>query len=879
MTDAESEKSVLELIYDWSVDQSLWKSDALRRILQGENITADAVKALVEILRKEKSSNGDELIEAQILEKAHLPNTPKGGDDVRLIKISDTSNVNRLAPRQTLEFEPSGITVIFGNNGSGKSGYTRILKNACTARHRPTILPNIYDDNGDTSPSSSVITFSVGDGEDQTENWKDSELPHPVLSAVSVFDRECAEIHVGKANEVAFRPLGLDIPEKLVDVLKQVEIELKSTFDNHSNSQNAIFRKPVWKENTIIGKFVNGLSGNSVHDEFGILAEISDTDEQRIADLRELVAKDAIKAAKELQNKIEGISRLEGYATDLKNHYSDANWTKLESAIQLRASSRNAATLAANETFNSSPLKGVGEAEWRILWEAARKFSAESAYPEKNYPNLEEEALCVLCLQPYSQDAKGRLGAFDAFVKSDVEATAKRSEEEFDTLSKSLRHALVSSRNYKGDLEVLKLESTDSHSSLYRFLASARCRQKNFNKNLQQSSADISLIEFADSPMQALTDVKLRLKKMQEEYQAASTEEGAAKLQQEYDDLIDKKWASENLDVINEEIKRLKELSFIKLCLKDTKSTAVTNLGNKLADEAITPQLRDNFLKEINNLVRNKFRVEVVRSGGKAGAPKYKVQLVRSPNKAVLDILSEGEQTCVAIASFFSELSTSDHKSTLVFDDPISSLDHRWRVRAAERLVEEAKQRQVIIFTHDLIFLNDLDEAASNFGVLFASRHIKSTPDIAGIVDNNLPWDGMKIPERIDAMEKFARKIRSERISLDDEAYKRVAREFYGNLRASWERALEEVALSHTVMRHRDYINSKNVKNLSVLDHEICKTWSENFGKCCDFIEAHDTSRGRAQELPEPEELLQDIEILKQWVDGLKEAHKKLLGT
>ncbi len=876
MTDVEPDKSVLELIYDWSVDQSLWKRDALRRILQGENITDDVIRELVGTLRQEKSSDGDKSIKVQTLEKAHLPNTPKGGEDVRLIKISDTSNVNRLASGQSLEFEAFGITVIFGNNGSGKSGYTRILKNACTARHRPTILPNIYDDSDDISPSSSVITFSIGDGEDQKENWNNSELPHPVLSAVSVFDRECAEIHIGKPSEVAFRPLGLDIPEKLVDILKQVENELKSTFDKHLSSQNAIFRKPTWKENTVVGKFINGLSGNSVHDEFSLLAEFSDIDKQRIADLKELVVQDAIKASKELQNKMEGISRLEECVTDLQNHYSDENWTKLETAIQLRTTSRSAATLVANETFDSSPLQGVGKAEWQILWEAARKFSVEAAYPEKKFPNLEDEALCVLCLQPYSKDAKVRLGAFDAFVKGDVEATAKMSEVELDTLSISLRHALVSSRNYKGDLESLKLESTVVHSSLYRFLASARSRQKSFNKKLRQNSTDISLFEFADSPMQAMKNIKFRLKKMQEEYQAASTEEGAAKLQQEYDDLIDKKWASENLDVINEEITRLKELSFIELCLKDTKSTAATKLGNKLADEAITPQLRDNFLKEINNLVRNKFRVEVVRSGGKAGAPKYKVQLVRSPNKAVPDILSEGEQTCVAIASFFSELSTSDHKSTLVFDDPISSLDHRWRVRAAERLAEEANQRQVIIFTHDLIFLNDIDEAASNFGVPFASRHIKSTPDSVGIVDNNLPWDGMKISERIDAMEKSARKIRSERNSLDDEAYKRAAREFYGNLRASWERALEEVALSHTVMRHRDYINSKNVKNLAVLNQEICKSWGENFGKCCDFIDAHDTSRGRAQELPEPDELLQDIETLKQWVLGLKEAHKKL---
>jgi wobble nucleotide-excising tRNase len=70
--------------------------------------------------------------------------------------------------------------------------------------------------------------------------------------------------------------------------------------------------------------------------------------------------------------------------------------------------------------------------------------------------------------------------------------------------------------------------------------------------------------------------------------------------------------------------------------------------------------------------------------------------------------LSEGEKTCVALAAFLTELATAQHASALVFDDPVSSLDHRWRSSVAKRLVDEAKKRQVIVFTHDLVFVNDL---------------------------------------------------------------------------------------------------------------------------------------------------------------------------
>ena len=67
-------------------------------------------------------------------------------------------------------------------------------------------------------------------------------------------------------------------------------------------------------------------------------------------------------------------------------------------------------------------------------------------------------------------------------------------------------------------------------------------------------------------------------------------------------------------------------------------------------------------------------------------------------------MLSEGEHRCVAIAAFLAELSTSESNSAIVFDDPVSSLDHVYKDNVAERLAEEGKNRQVIVFTHDHVF-------------------------------------------------------------------------------------------------------------------------------------------------------------------------------
>jgi ABC-type cobalamin/Fe3+-siderophores transport system ATPase subunit len=55
----------------------------------------------------------------------------------------DVSAVNNLTPGQTLAFAPAAITVVYGNNGAGKSGYARLLKRICRARHSEVMLPNM----------------------------------------------------------------------------------------------------------------------------------------------------------------------------------------------------------------------------------------------------------------------------------------------------------------------------------------------------------------------------------------------------------------------------------------------------------------------------------------------------------------------------------------------------------------------------------------------------------------------------------------------------------------------------------------------------------------------------------------------------------------
>lgn len=66
-----------------------------------------------------------------------------------------------MTPDQKLEFKENGITLIYGDNGSGKSNYTRILKQVCTSRTpEDKILPNVYK-NEEDAIDDATIEFKV----------------------------------------------------------------------------------------------------------------------------------------------------------------------------------------------------------------------------------------------------------------------------------------------------------------------------------------------------------------------------------------------------------------------------------------------------------------------------------------------------------------------------------------------------------------------------------------------------------------------------------------------------------------------------------------------------------------------------------------------
>ncbi|MFL0801462.1 MAG: AAA family ATPase [Agarilytica sp.] len=869
--DNEGKSSVIRSIFDWSKSRPLWQRDALRRIVQQVSLEEQDISELYDLL---KASSSEVEAKAQPLLEEHLPNDQKSSDPIVLEMISDIKGVNNLAEGQEIKFPSKGIIVVYGDNGAGKSGYTRILKNVCRARHRSAVLPNVFSASQPTEISS-LITYSVGDESGKEFNWQNDDTPHPELSSISVFDRECASVHIQKKNEVAYRPFGLDIPDTLAEITKALEGKLKDEKQTLGRKRNAVFQTPPWSVDTGVGKFVSALTKDTVLQGASELAVLTDEEDERLSYLNSALADDVSKASKALDDYAGDVESLVKAMESLVTKVDD---DVVNSLIVLRddaAKLQEAATVTATNFFADNKLSGVGEKIWQELWSSARKYSENVAYVGRDFPASEPEDTCLLCQQPLGEVGARNIKKFDEFVRSDIQDRANTAKEKFKHASSEFPSSIKLGSSWR-TIKKLRIENSDLAKQCMRFYATAKCRVYSVQKILS-GIEETEITSLSRLPSIELKGIAVGCREKAKELREAVDTEKRAALLAEKTELLDRKAVANYLEIIQEEIDRLKDVNHLDERLSETSTRSITTLGNSIADDVVTPHLRDSFLKEVIGFVGNRFRVEIKRSGGSYGSPEYKVSFLSDPRRDVSTVLSEGEQTCVAIASFLAEQSTASHKSTLIFDDPISSLDHKWRSIVAERLVKEGNARQVIIFTHDLVFLNDLEDFSARHGVPFESRHLDRRPEVVGLVNDSLPWDGMKITKRIDALEKQTREIARKRNDFTDEEYKAVARSFYSKLRTSWERALEEVGLSHTVMRHRDYINPKNLNNISALELPDCQQWSQNYGVCCDYVEAHDGSRGRNQALPEPDVLEKDVKALSDWVKNLKQKHKAIL--
>jgi hypothetical protein len=861
--------TVLQEILEWSTDRPAWQRDALRRLVLDGELSDTDIEELTEICK-----SGYGLAEARgsaPLLREHVPEKAVATAAVSLVSIFHHRGVNALAEDQTLKFN-GGLTVVYGDNGAGKTGYIRILKTACRARWQELILGNVASGVAPLAPVV-AIKYKVG-SEDEPRQWTGTGHDEAV-SRVSVFDTHCAAVYLTEKTDVAFRPFGLDLFDKLVKACRLVRSRLE--MEQRAQSTNAL--PAVLTQipgDTVVGKFLANLSSLTSPAAVTALSRPSAEEETRLAflerSLLDLQANDPEKLIRQLTVRA---GRIRALAVHLKNVESTLSPEAVAAVFDARAEGRRKGEQAKRlreTTFTAGLLDGTGSDSWASLWEAARQYSTEQAYANKDFPVIDDGSRCVLCQQHIDVEAARRLKQFEAFVVSTTERELRSIRANFAQARKAFVDLKTMTESVDETLREIAIEHEGISTAISAALADNADRRNAVVAALHEDR-DIA----TDCP--DLASVSLTAQRIADETEAriktlrtSVNDHTRQRLTAEAQELRARTRLGLIEKTVLEEIERRKKVAAYGVCIDETKTRAITQMSTAVTKTAVTQKLKESFGKELSNLDFRDVEVELAEVGGADGVFYHKLVLTRAPGIELPKVASEGEQRCLSIAAFFAELSTADDPSGIVFDDPVSSLDFRWRLSVARRLVQESKTRQVVVFTHDVVFLLALKRFAEKMGVEPLDQHVRHLSTGAGVCVDELPWVALGIKKKIGFLKNAWQSADKVYRLGQQDAYDKEAKHLYGLLREAWERAIEEVLLGSVVERFRANIETKQIGQLADVTDADCKAVETAMTKCSSWLHGHDQAAAARAPVPDPAELKADIDELENWV---KAIHKR----
>jgi energy-coupling factor transporter ATP-binding protein EcfA2 len=860
-----TEATALSDLVQWSEECPAWQRDALRRLCTSPAIDDTDALELLAVCKGETAGKP--------LDASHVKAISAGNPIVSLRQVRDVKHVNALAVDEKLTFTRAGLTVVYGDNGSGKSGYARILKQMCRARigsRSESILPNIYESN--PGPPSATIDFAVNN-QNASSAWTLGQPADPALSAVSVFDSRTASVHVDDVNDVAYTPFPLRILGQLAKLCQDLREKLNVEIRQLESQTPQAIRQPPCRPDSEVGRLLARL-GRTTPEEIRKFTELTVSEADRLTQLNSDLASDPDKTGRQLTALREKLESIGHRATSLADAVSEANVAALHVAADAYEAAREAASAASTALFAEEPIPHIGSDSWRALWEAARRYSETEAYPDRDFPVAQAPGVCVLCQQEIGPEAEKRLTRFEGFIKDESKRLESVAKKAYDAALRTIAVGKISRSELReivlfvaDELGEKKLASDFRRSivpNLWRLRQISRRHGGQPRLNYRGAEAPPSAAETAK-----VTELSERIILMTAEADSPARRAMVA----ERDALADRKWLATIEPDAVAEIERAKKIEALKAAAQDTVTTKITLKSTEIAESLVTNALRAQFAKEVGRIGVASLAIELRREKSAYGIPRFKVALTRKPNAGVGAVLSEGEYRCVALAAFLAELATSDSRSAIVFDDPVSSLDHMHRENVAKRLAEEAVHRQVIVFTHDIAFLFLLDEASGDVDPkpTMTVKSISRGRDNTGFCNADPPLRARPLAQVIDGMQSRLDNERIHHNRGNQAEWEVIVRSLQEQLRTSWERAVED-AVAPVLRRLSNKVLTPGLVKLTAITVKDCEEVRDAFGRCSALL--HSEARGLNNPLPSPDIVQAEITALKTWVESVAQKQK-----
>lgn len=875
--------NIFDEIVSWSEGLTSWENYAIKKIMLNQINEEKIDDVYEEFLKENQLTDNKEASTSHTLKNSAIPQPSQSAEKFQLTKIKHIKNVNALKENQEINFGKE-LTVIYGTNASGKSGYARILKEGCFTRSKNTkILDNVLKANKDSTGQETWFTFEPVKNANETEiqenkenepkRQENKEVAIPILrDNFSFFDNTCVRVYTDNQNNFHLDPYGFDVFPKLAKVTLKIKEQLEKEIDQKINKLPPL--TPPENESEFSEMLTSLNPQNSVENlPTQKLKEIVNSDanfEEQInrinEEISELHKEDPIKAVEELNQLIKDITELHIKLKKLWTSCADVKIKLVKSLKKNISDLEKKGKLASIDNFKNEPIPKMDAENWIDLISTAIKFNTE-IYKGNTFPAEINEPLCVLCQQLLSPDAQDRLKRFWEFIKSETQneiiATKKRLEEELKLIEET------PSKFYNTDSAIKRnLQRRDNklESKIETFYFETKARKKGIlNSGDQEVSPAVKQPEI--KTIDCLDDLKAALLKEIASLEKKNISQKIADKKKELIRLKHQNFIRQQSKQIFSVIDSLKWADRAKNCKKQLSTNHITTKQKELTKKLIGLNFTENFEKEIKELDIN-LPIEIKISGEK-GRTSKKLTIGDSTSSAqTSEVLSEGEQNVIAIADFLTEVALAKNISGVIFDDPATSLDHHRKEKIAKRLAKEAKARQVIIFTHDIVFTHHLAKAAVENEINFTGKTIsRGHDDLPGHVEKEVfphtQYEG-KILKDIEALLQEAK-------TLEGIEQKEKLELGFSKLRTAYEDFIQKDLFCKIVNRWQEEIKISYLKDL-YFDEETINSVDERYSFLCRYIPGHSHSP-EYQETPISCELLSG-EIIK--FEAIKTNFKKL---
>ncbi|MBC2390431.1 AAA family ATPase [Listeria booriae] len=837
-------------IKEWVRKQPYWQQFIANEIFKGQNLEKDKLDKIY-ILFKQENGLVDEVLDRAELDMLSYKSNDNDMSKMTWKEISNIKGVNALKSDEQLKIG-NQLTVIYGENGSGKSGYTRILNNAFVSRGDKNILPNIFKD----EKLSVGANFSFQDEKKEIfELSFPGDKNHVLFNRISVFDSASATEDLTGENELAFTPIEFAFFDEYIQSFS----EIKSRFNTDVESRRKNNEFISCFNDTPIKKVVEQINIETSMEDLRQLADVNELDKEffqtKMNRKQQLMALNVNERVKEYRSIEQNLNSTKQKIEQLNHKYSNVRLKKTKKLLEELGNLKKLASESGLEALKNEDIHNLGSVEWKKFIQTAK------VYHDSIDGDVDQ---CIFCQQ--SLEHVTIIDKYWSYLSSEVEKSLATKESEIKKILQDF-----SSQNFQLFVRQSKFDdwlaenSPQLHESIIKAESEFKLLNSHIVQNLTKFEWEFDVIDNSFD-LASFDDTYTLLKDQIDATNSESVGKELAEIKIIEEVHKDKLMLNHIYPEIEKFVNEMKWVS-----LADTirlSTNGITAFQNRLFSRYVTTEYVDNFNYECQKL---KVDVSVeVKQRGSRGVTLNKL-VVKGKNP--IEVLSEGEQRSVAVANFLAETALNKANIGIIFDDPVCSLDHKRRNDIALRLVQESESKQVVIFTHDISFLHNIDKHSKENGIECSIKTIDKIGSNSGVIGDSLPWIAMKVNKRkahLRAELQNITKMHRNMETVDDKKkYEEKVKGWCEYLRETWERSVEEILFNEAVQRFNPSIQTQRLKTAS-FTKDLYSQISHGMSRCSDWV--HDRASALGGNTPKPDELSEYLNFFESFVTENKSS-------